>query len=130
MCNAVYHKSYQIGEPVTVMITSERMEITSLPGPDRTITDEERSFFTISIPVNKEFLLPKKEPKTVAKKDNASAKSRRKPSEIKQLILKALSAEGALSKTELVDKMNYKKLTDSVSNAIAELIAEKNQESI
>ncbi|MCI5524218.1 MAG: AAA family ATPase, partial [Spirochaetia bacterium] len=180
LCNAVYHKSYQIGEPVTVMITPEKMEITSLPGPDRTITDEdlrnnhlvskryrnrrigdflkelkliegrntgiptilralknngseapvfetdeERSFFTITIPVNKEFLLPKEEPKTVAKKDNASAKSRRKPSEIKQLILKVLSAEGALSKAELVDKMNYKKLTDSVSNAIAELIAEK-----
>ena len=33
ICNAVYHKSYQIGEPVTVMITPEKMEITSLLGP-------------------------------------------------------------------------------------------------
>lgn len=41
LCNAVYHKSYQIGEPVTVTVTPEKMEITSLPGPDRTITDED-----------------------------------------------------------------------------------------
>lgn len=41
LCNAVYHKSYQIGEPVTVMITPDRMEITSLPGPDRTISDKD-----------------------------------------------------------------------------------------
>lgn len=41
LSNAVYHKSYQIGEPITVMMTPEKMEITSLPGPDRTITDED-----------------------------------------------------------------------------------------
>lgn len=41
LSNAVYHKSYQIGEPITVMVTPDKMEITSLPGPDRTITDED-----------------------------------------------------------------------------------------
>ena len=41
LSNAVYHKSYQIGEPITVVVTPDRMEITSLPGPDRTITDED-----------------------------------------------------------------------------------------
>jgi len=41
LSNAVYHKSYQIGEPITVSVTPEKMEITSLPGPDRTITDED-----------------------------------------------------------------------------------------
>lgn len=40
LSNAVYHKSYQIGEPVTVTITPEKMEIVSLPGPDRSISDE------------------------------------------------------------------------------------------
>ena len=40
LCNAVYHKSYQIHEPITVTITPEKMEILSLPGPDRSITDE------------------------------------------------------------------------------------------
>ena len=180
LCNAVYHKSYQIGEPVTVMITPEKMEITSLPGPDRTITDEdlknnhlvskryrnrrigdflkelrliegrntgiptilkalknngsdapvfetdeERSFFTITIPVNKEFLLQINKSETVSKKDKTSVKSRRKPSEIKQLILEVLIEEVAISKAELVEKMGYAKLTNSVSNAITELIAEK-----
>lgn len=41
LTNAVYHKSYQIREPITVMIVPEKMEITSLPGPDRTITDDD-----------------------------------------------------------------------------------------
>ncbi len=41
LSNAVYHKSYQIGEPITVSITPKKMEITSLPGPDRTISDED-----------------------------------------------------------------------------------------
>ena len=41
LSNAVYHKSYQIGEPITVSVTPDRMEITSLPGPDRTIPSED-----------------------------------------------------------------------------------------
>lgn len=40
LSNAVYHRSYQIHEPITVTITPEKMEILSLPGPDRSITDE------------------------------------------------------------------------------------------
>ena len=180
MCNAVYHKSYQIGEPVTVMITPGKMEITSLPGPDRTITDEdlknfhlvskryrnrrigdflkelkliegrntgiptilralknngsdapvfetdeERSFFTITIPVNKDFL--SKDQKLISDKndDNTTAKKRRSPAEIKQLIFDLLSKEGSLSKAELVKKMGYTKLTDAVSKAIGELLAEQ-----
>ena len=39
LSNAVYHKSYQIHEPITVTITPEKMEILSLPGPDKSITD-------------------------------------------------------------------------------------------
>ena len=41
MSNAVYHRSYQINEPITVRITSEQIEITSFPGFDRTITNEQ-----------------------------------------------------------------------------------------
>lgn len=41
LSNAVYHKSYQIREPITVTITPETLEISSLLGPDRTITDED-----------------------------------------------------------------------------------------
>ena len=41
LSNAVYHRSYQIHEPITVTITPEKMEILSLPGPDRSITDDD-----------------------------------------------------------------------------------------
>ena len=41
LSNAVYHRSYQIHEPITVTITPDRMEILSLPGPDRSITDDD-----------------------------------------------------------------------------------------
>jgi ATP-dependent DNA helicase RecG len=41
LSNAIYHKSYQIGEPITITVTPDRMEITSLPGPDRTISDKD-----------------------------------------------------------------------------------------
>lgn len=41
LSNAVYHKSYQIHEPITVTVTPEKMEILSLPGPDRSITNEQ-----------------------------------------------------------------------------------------
>lgn len=41
LSNAVYHRSYQIHEPITVTVTPERMEILSLPGPDRSITDND-----------------------------------------------------------------------------------------
>ena len=40
LSNAVYHKSYQIHEPITVTVTPEKMEILSLPGPDWSISDE------------------------------------------------------------------------------------------
>ncbi|HBZ53081.1 MAG TPA: AAA family ATPase [Eubacterium sp.] len=40
LSNAIYHRSYQIHEPITVMVTPDKMEITSHPGPDWSITDE------------------------------------------------------------------------------------------
>ena len=40
LSNAVYHKSYQIHEPITVTVTPEKIEILSLPGPDWSISDE------------------------------------------------------------------------------------------
>ena len=88
-------------------------------------SDEERSFFTITIPVNKDFL--SKDQKLISDKndDNTTAKKRRSPAEIKQLIFDLLSKEGSLSKAELVKKMGYTKLTDAVSKAIGELLAEQ-----
>lgn len=43
LSNAIYHKSYQIHEPVTVRIEADKIEITSSPGPDRSISDEDIS---------------------------------------------------------------------------------------
>ncbi len=40
LANAVYHRSYQIEEPITVRIERELIEITSTPGFDRSISDE------------------------------------------------------------------------------------------
>ena len=40
LANAVYHRSYQINEPITVRINPESIEITSFPGFDRSISDQ------------------------------------------------------------------------------------------
>ena len=40
LANAVLHRSYQIKEPITVRIERNQIEITSTPGFDRSITDE------------------------------------------------------------------------------------------
>ena len=41
LANAVYHKSYRIAEPITVTVTPTEMTISSLPGPERSITDDD-----------------------------------------------------------------------------------------
>ena len=43
LSNAVYHRSYQLHEPITVRISPSSMEITSFPGFDRSISDEDIS---------------------------------------------------------------------------------------
>lgn len=47
LANAVYHRSYQINEPITVRITPASIEITSFPGFDRSITDKDIKNYTI-----------------------------------------------------------------------------------
>ena len=39
LSNAVYHRSYQVAEPICVRITPQALEVTSYPGFDRSITD-------------------------------------------------------------------------------------------
>ena len=41
LSNAVYHKSYQIHEPIIVRIESDRIEITSAPRPDNTLSNSD-----------------------------------------------------------------------------------------
>lgn len=40
LANAVYHRSYQVNEPITVRVTPKSIEITSFPGFDRSISNE------------------------------------------------------------------------------------------
>ena len=40
LCNAVYHKGYDVREPIEVRVLPDRMEIVSHPGADRSITEE------------------------------------------------------------------------------------------
>jgi ATP-dependent DNA helicase RecG len=41
LSNAVYHKGYDVPEPIVVTFTPECMTVTNLPGPDRSITDDD-----------------------------------------------------------------------------------------
>lgn len=47
LSNAVYHRSYQVSEPITVRITPENIEITSFPGFDISISDERIANYSI-----------------------------------------------------------------------------------
>jgi len=47
LVNAIYHKSYQIPEPVTVRIERDKLSILSIPGPDPSISDEDLSVFRL-----------------------------------------------------------------------------------
>lgn len=172
LSNAVYHRSYQIGEPITVTVTPDRMEITSLPGPDRTIssedlqncrlvsrryrnrrigdflkelklvegrntgiptilaamqangserprfeTDEERTYFTVVLPVHKSFL--NAQPPAAP-----AGKQRRSRAELKELAVAALREQGPLSTSELALALGYQKITSALYNGLKELMAE------
>lgn len=51
LANAVYHRSYQVNEPITVKITPESITVTSFPGFDISITDEDILNFNITSPM-------------------------------------------------------------------------------
>lgn len=47
LSNAVYHRSYQVFEPITVRILNDRIEVTSHPGFSSSIRDEDIQAFNI-----------------------------------------------------------------------------------
>ncbi len=47
LCNAVYHKGYDVREPVEVRVLPDRIEILSHPGADRSITEEGLKSFKV-----------------------------------------------------------------------------------
>ncbi len=51
LCNAVYHRSYQVNEPITVRITPQNITITSFPGFDISISDKKIAEYDITSPI-------------------------------------------------------------------------------
>ena len=178
LSNAIYHKSYQIHEPITVRIEADKIEITSTPGPDRSIsdddikryqmrtrryrnrrigdflkelhlvegrntgiptaikaikengsplptllTDEERSFFSVIIPIHEAF--EKKELDVgIETNDTSLETKRRTKDQIKVLILAELEKEN-ISAGELYKRLGYSGRTSKTfRNCIEELIVE------
>ena len=46
--NAVYHKGYDVREPIEVRVENEQIEIISHPGPDRSVTIEGLKKFKVT----------------------------------------------------------------------------------
>lgn len=46
--NAVYHRAYDIREPIEVRVEKEMIEIVSFPGPDRSVTKEGLKRYKVS----------------------------------------------------------------------------------
>lgn len=171
--NAVYHRSYQLYDPITIRIEKDQIEITNTPGPDRSIsdrdiknltmrsrkyrnrrigdflkelhlvegrntgiptalkgiqnngsplpkfiTDDDRSFFSVIVPIHESFLTP------LQKEIIKPAKSRRTKLEIKQLILSLLDVDN-YSATSLYQKMGYSgNMSKTFRQCVDELISE------
>lgn len=177
LSNAIYHKSYQIHEPITVRIEKDKIEITSIPGPDRSITDEdiknyqmrtrryrnrrigdflkelhliegrntgiptairaikdngsplptlltdeERSFFSVIIPIHNAFV--SSNPINAVDENTNKRNKRRSKSQIKELILEKLS-DGNFSASDLYKQLGYSgNISKTFRNCLEELIQE------
>ena len=179
LSNAIYHKSYQIHEPVTVRIEADKIEITSTPGPDRSIsdddisryqmrtrryrnrrigdflkelhlvegrntgiptaikaikengsplpsllTDDERSFFSVIIPIHEAFLGKGMINNELEARDEIAIPKRRSKKQIKECILELLADEN-ISANELYKRLGYSgNASKTFRSSIEELIAE------
>ncbi|MCQ2505554.1 MAG: putative DNA binding domain-containing protein [Lachnospiraceae bacterium] len=179
LSNAIYHKSYQIHEPVTVRIEADKIEITSTPGPDRSIsdddisryqmrtrryrnrrigdflkelhlvegrntgiptaikaikengsplplllTDDERSFFSVIIPIHEAFLGKGMINNELEDRDEIAIPKRRSKKQIKECILELL-ADDSISANELYKRLGYSgNASKTFRSSIEELISE------
>ncbi len=48
LSNAVYHRAYDVREPIEVRVEQDRIEIVSFPGPDRSVTQEGLKNYRVS----------------------------------------------------------------------------------
>ena len=179
LSNAIYHKSYQIHEPITVRIEADKIEITSIPGPDRSITDddirryqmrthryrnrrigdflkelhlvegrntgiptairaikangsplptlltdEDRSFFSVIIPIHEAFLEKRITYKKEKPQKSETSSKRRTKNQIKEIVLEFLCNED-MSANELYKRLGYSgNASKTFRNSIGELISE------
>ena len=73
-------------------------------------TDEDRTYFTVVLPIHKKFLMPETD---VAPKK----KQRRSLPELKDLVADTLAENGNLSTSELASELGYTKVTSTLSKA-------------
>ncbi|MDR0751659.1 MAG: AAA family ATPase [Christensenellaceae bacterium] len=173
--NAVHHKGYDTRHPITVYVTPENMAITSAPGPDLSISDEnlkqykmisslyrnrrigdflkelkfvegrntgipraikalidngsslplfetdpERSYFRVTIPIHNGFLSEREDDNS---RELAGVKFYRSKEEICSLIIKILDG-GAFSKADLVQRMGYSKLNNTIASVIEQMLSD------
>ena len=176
LSNAVYHRSYQIHEPITVTITPEKMGILSLPGPDRSITDEnlenrvlvskryrnrrigdflkeldivegrntgvpliissmenngsglpvfetdeERSYFMVTLPIHPLFINRTNE--TEHDDFQKRIPLRRKRDDLRSQVLELLRQNGNMSSGEIATTLGYKKVSNTLRDIINNLLA-------
>lgn len=177
--NAIYHKSYQEHEPITIRIEADKIEITNTPGPDRSIsdediakyqmrtrryrnrrigdflkelhliegrntgiptaikaikengsplplfvTDEDRSFFSVIIPIHKNFIDGQITNKSKKTNYVSNDKKRKSKDEIKVLILQELEIHN-YSANDLYSKLGYSgNASKTFRTCIDELIKE------
>lgn len=81
-------------------------------------TDEDRTYFTVMLPIHKKFLISE----TVAA---PKKKQRRSLEEVKKLVVVTLTEHGNLSTSELASALGYTKVTSTLSKALKELMAEE-----
>ena len=174
LSNAVYHKSYQIHEPITVTITPEKMEILSIPGPDRSITDEqlkkrkliskryrnrrigdflkeleivegrntgvplilramkdngsglptfetddERSYFQVTLPIHHVFLKKNDGSALILQRGKSTRRSRE---ELRESIKTILAKHGDMAMNDLLLALGYRKRTDTLRAVVGEML--------
>lgn len=167
LVNAMYHRSYEIPEPVTVVFESDRMTITSIPGPDRSIsdsdleagilvckryrnrrigdflrelhlaeerntgipkviralerngsgrprflTDEDRTYFTVEIPVHPDFIRTSKVVRTQNER------------RLEDMIVDLLAQSGCRSMKEISESLGYSGINRKVRDTVIRLIGE------
>ena len=84
-------------------------------------TDEERSYFLVTLPIHPLFIDQKQDtPSTIT---NERPHSRRSRNDIKLQVLDILKKNGNMSSNEVAIALGYSKLTDTLREVISEMIS-------